>query len=377
MNIAIDLPHNGRRGIARYAEELVCALVRRFPNDRFIAYRLAERDGGLLAGVTAPNLEHRTVEAASFAAALGRDHPDVLHLMEYCHPFFNPSSLLVPELSGMRIVASVFDMIPLLFPGHYAPLAAQMQDYFRPLIAGTAVFLVDSHSVRNDALRLWGIAPWRVAVSYPAVDRSLFHPGYSQPQVDEAVQRHSLQYPYFLYVGGVDWRKNVPGLIRGFSRFLQNRPDSAALLALAGAHFTPGSPAFAGAVARLVNSCGLSDRVRYLGYVARNDLPLLYRGAVGLVLPSFYEGFGLPLLEAMSCGTPVVGGRNSSQVEVVGGHGLLVDPESPYEIASAMEQICDTRFRGMMVQLGLRRAAEFKVDNMADEVMGVYRRVVA
>jgi glycosyltransferase involved in cell wall biosynthesis len=172
--------------------------------------------------------------------------------------------------------------------------------------------------------------------------------------------------PYLLAVGTVQPRKNLLGLLRAH-RILLDAIGGEVQLVLAG------RPAWGkGAVERELRRLGLAPHVRLLGYITDDDLAALYSGALAYVQPSLYEGFGLTVLEAMACGVPVVASNTSSLPEVVGGAGLLVDPNDPHDIASAVGRLIDKpHLRAELSAAGRRRAAEFSWDHCARETLTV------
>jgi glycosyltransferase involved in cell wall biosynthesis len=223
-----------------------------------------------------------------------------------------------------------------------------------------------SHSTAADLQRIYGLPPERVQVVYEGVD-SRFRPVRDPDRLADTRRRYALDArPYLLAVGTVQPRKNLLGLLRA-QRVLLDSMGSGVQLVLAG------RPAWGkGEAEREVRRLDLTSSVRLLGYVGDDDLPALYSGALAYVQPSFYEGFGLTVLEAMACGTPVVASNTSSLPEVVGGAGLLVDTNNPREIASALNRLIDKpALRAELAVAGPRRAAEFTWDRCARETLAV------
>src|SRR5205085_12488654 len=157
--------------------------------------------------------------------------------------------------------------------------------------------------------------------------------------------------PYSLYVGNLEPRKNLERLIEAFARV----PAKDHQLVIVGNRW------YHGAVAeQKARSLGLNGRVKFLGYVPREDLPAIFSGATALVYPSLLEGFGLPIVEAMACGAPVITSNNSSMKEVAADAALLVDPRNVNEITEALTRMAeDGALREALSRKGLKRAAEF------------------
>src|SRR5213594_734742 len=174
--------------------------------------------------------------------------------------------------------------------------------------------------------------------------------------------------PYFLYVGNLEPRKNLERLIEAFARI----PGKEHHLVIAGNRWYHG-----GAAEQKARSLGLNGRVKFLGYVPRADLPALFSGATALVYPSLLEGFGLPIVEAMACGAPVITSNNSSMREVAGGAAVLVDPRDVAEITEAMARIAeDGLLRQELSAKGLKRAAEFDWKKTAELTLKAYQEAL-
>jgi glycosyltransferase involved in cell wall biosynthesis len=178
--------------------------------------------------------------------------------------------------------------------------------------------------------------------------------------------------PYLLYLGGFSHRKNVSTVLQAFARITEPFPQVDLLLA--------GSPppAEKRTLLRIARDLNLGERVVWLGYVAPDDLPGLYAWSEGFVYPSLYEGFGLPVLEAMQFGAPVITTRKGSIPEVMGDIGLAVDPGSPAQVADAMAALLSDP--GLLQRLrrdGQRRASEFSWERCAEETAAVYTQVLA
>jgi glycosyltransferase involved in cell wall biosynthesis len=285
---------------------------------------------------------------------------DVVH---YPHP------QVCPQRRGARIV-TFYDLLPLSHPVHYP--AAEWVERFRrdaPQAARQAdAIIAISHYTKAELIRLLSVPPEQITVVHLGVD-PVFQPG-SPEDVAALRRRLGLPRPYFLFVGTAEPRKNLPHLLEAVAR-CQAAGLKGMDLVLAGTR-SWGTAAAQTRVAEL----GMEDMVRFPGYVAERDLPALYSGAEAFVLPSLTEGFGMPLLEAMACGTPVVGSRTTSIPEVVGDAGLLFDPEDVEDLASALTRVVtDSALRVALVARGRARAAQFSWERTAKETLAVYEAV--
>lgn len=291
---------------------------------------------------------------------------DIFHSTNYFLPLF-----LKP---GVKAVATVHDLIPLKFP-HFTPRAwkTRLHPIFRRVLSRSIrradrVITVSGHT-RRDLVADLGLSPEKIAVVYNGIDEA-YRPLTEAEARPLLKDRPGWAEPYLLYVGRFDPYKNVVGLLRAFAIFLRGRFDGPRLVLAS--DLDPRYPEAAEAVSEL----GLSSRVVFLGGVDEEELVALYNRARILVLPSLYEGFGLPPLEAMACGTPVIVSDRGSLPEVVGEAGLLVDPENPEAIAAAIGKLWDSEeLRSGFRKRGLARAREFPWERTAAETLKVYREL--
>jgi glycosyltransferase involved in cell wall biosynthesis len=238
------------------------------------------------------------------------------------------------------------------------------------------VVLADSESTRSDVTELLGVAPDRVWVIYPGVDGH-FRRVHNQDALAAVRRRYHLPERFVLSVGTLQPRKNFERLIEAYAQVrssvppLRGRASSNVDLVIAG-----GTGWMYDGIYRRVEELRLQGQVHFPGYVADEDLPALYSLADLFVFPSLYEGFGLPVLEAMACGTPVVTSNTSSLPEVVGDAGLTVDPHDVEALAEAMRQLLgDVGLRDAMVQRGLLQARQFTWSGAAEQLLRVYREL--
>jgi glycosyltransferase involved in cell wall biosynthesis len=238
--------------------------------------------------------------------------------------------------------------------------------------------LADSRATKEDLIELYDTAPDKITVLYSGVD-SRFTPEAQAGEAERIRQRYKLGHqPVILGLGTLQPRKNYSRLISAFakiadvSRRLDGRPINHNLVVVGKKGWLFDS--IIADAARL----GVRTRVIFPGFVDDEDLPALYRTADLFVFPSLYEGFGLPPLEAMACGTPVVTSNVSSLPEVVGDAGLTVDPTDINGLANSMSRaLQDTRLREQMIQRGLERAAEFTWLRAAQQLCQVYQEMSA
>jgi len=227
-----------------------------------------------------------------------------------------------------------------------------------------------SENVRDLTREKFGVEDERLCVVYNGVSER-FRP-LPADQVKRALrQDFHIDRSYFLYAGNLQQRKNVGRLIRAYAEFV-HITDNDTLLVLAGSKDQVAEDYDA-----LILTLGLEERVMRLGHVPHEDLPVLYCGALAFAFPSLWEGFGMPVIEAMACGTPVLTSRLSSLPEVAGGAARLVDPYSVEDIASGLDTLYrDEALRTRMAAQGLARAREFSWKKTARETHAAYRRAL-
>lgn len=282
---------------------------------------------------------------------------DVLH---------GPAFLIPTRRTRVPKVVTIHDLVAFTHP---KTIPAKYALYMRALIrratrAAIRVITV-SESVRQEVVARFAIDPARV-IAIPHGVSERFRPADSAA-IDDARRRHRLERPYLLFVGNLEPRKNLPGLVRAF-RLVRERWPTALDLAVAGQVAWKSA-----SLVEELRAADVRDSVKLLGYVPTADLPALYSGAAAFVFPTHWEGFGMPVLEALACGTPVVASRIPSIVEVAGDVVRFVDPENPESIARGIIDAIDgRRSRSEIAAKGIARAAQFTWSASAEATLAVY-----
>jgi glycosyltransferase involved in cell wall biosynthesis len=291
---------------------------------------------------------------------------------------FVPSHVL-PVIHPRCSVATIHDL-----GFHYYPEAHTLfQNVYlrwstRHNARASVLVLADSLATQQDLIRYYGLASSKIAVVYPGRDETLA-PVTEPPLLAAMHDRYDLQQPYLLYVGTLHPRKNLVRLVQAYARFLSQPAGRAAdpLLVLAGQKGW-----LYHEISDEVRRLGLGERVRFTGFVPEQDLAALLSGALAFVFPSLYEGFGLPVVEAMACGTPVICSQSSSLPEVAGDAALLVDPLDTEALAAALVRVVgDEGLRRELVQRGFQQARQFSWQRCAwetrDALEEAHRRCLA
>ena len=278
-------------------------------------------------------------------------------------PLFAPCPMIgtVHDFSGIH-VADKYDPARMFYIRKVLPFLVRRLDHV----------LTVSEASRTDIIEYAGVAPDKVTVTPLAADANVFYPADREAARAQVEDHFGVKGPYLLYISRIEHPgKNHARLIRAFDR-LKTREDIPHQLLLAGSDRERADEVHeAAAAARHAKD------IHFTGFVPNADVPALYRGAEAFLFPSLYEGFGLPLLEAMACGTPVAAANLSSLPEVAGDAALLFDPYDEEQIRDAIWRlISDDELRETLVSKGIKRASGYTWDRCADETLRVIRSVV-
>ncbi len=276
---------------------------------------------------------------------------------------------VLPAVCPTRSVVSIMDLAFLRYPETFPRQQRRYLEFCtRNAVRKADAVLTISESTRQDVIEMLGADPDRVFTTLLAADDA-FVPA-SGEQVEAARRRYGTGPMSILYLGTLEPRKNIPTLLAAFSQ-MHGKLGPECRLVISG-----GKGWLYDEVFQRIEDLGLRDSVRFTGYVPREDMPALYSSAGLFVYPSLYEGFGLPPLEAMACGTPVITSNTSSLPEVVGDAGIMVDPLNAEELADAMLRVLqDPALRSDMSRNGLERARKFSWERTAKQTLDVYQDV--
>jgi len=367
MRIGIDarLVHYRQAGISQYTVRLLNELAQIAPDDEFVVLQ-SRKDRRAL--VNQANFErrplwtppHHRLEQWLLPLELATVDLDVLHSPDFIPPFRR----------SCKSVITIHDLNFLLYPHFLTPQSASYYGQIDQAVRKCDHIIAVSESTKRDIVRLTGAPENKITVVYEAADPS-FRPIDDQAVLAALKQRLGIERDYVLFVSTIEPRKNVPTLLVAFKRLLDSY-HSPVNLVLAGEKGWLFEEVFA-----LVEKLELQGRVQFLGHVLPEDLPELYNAAKLLVHPAFYEGFGLPPLEAMACGTPVVVSNTSALPEIVGDAAQLVDPTDADGMAVAIWRVLsDETLQRRMSEKGLRRARRFSWKKAALETLDIYHRLV-
>jgi glycosyltransferase involved in cell wall biosynthesis len=365
MRYAVDAHAIGHHltGNEVYVRSLLGALVARSPDSEFIAYFSSNDAPPVLpAGIRLRRVAANPFLRLGFdlSAKLWRDRPDLVHV-QYTAPLGCP----VP------VVVSVHDVSFLEHPEYFSrERACQLRVTVRQTVRRATRVLTVSEFSRASILRAYGLPEDKV-IAVPNGPGSGFRPIAREAASARILERFELAAPFVLCVGDLQPRKNHAGLIRAFAQIVRAYPQFPHHLILAGK-----STWYAEKVREAARESGVSERIRFLGFVSDEDLLHLYNACDLFVFPSFYEGFGLPALEAMACGRAVACSCTSALPEVVDGAAILFDPYSIPEMVRAIADVLlSVELRTRMERLGLQRAAHFSWQTTAQKTLEVFSEV--
>jgi glycosyltransferase involved in cell wall biosynthesis len=385
LRIALDTRRVADFGIGTYIRNLVRALARVDEHNQYqlITTELAVPE---FSGLP-PNFEiaifPRTKRPSSSLAQIRYG----LFLRKLEADLFHIPLNAVPLLMPKPYLVTIHDMSTLLFSSQLGYRNRLRHFYLRRgLIRADRVMAVSMATCR-DVEAVLGIPASRMRVVYNAPD-PMFHAASTEdvprahgeefgypPEIQRVLDRYRIHYPFLLYVGRTNPQKNIPRLVEAFAVLrgeLQEHPVYRDLRLLIIGDEISRYPALRHAVIQ----SRVEDSVRFLGFVPIDTLRTFYQAASAFVFPSLYEGFGLPPLEAMACGTPVVCSNVSSLPEVVGDAAEIVNPENVFDIARGMREVLlDREKRSVLVERGFEQARRFSWERTAQQVLDAYQEI--
>jgi glycosyltransferase involved in cell wall biosynthesis len=367
-----------RRGFGRFARSLLEALGRAKPDQQFVVFVDEPSRDAIEVPDRFETVAVPVREAPSRAASADgrRRVPDLLAFGRAAAGagldamVFPTSYSFFPVWNVGRVVVTIFDALPLIYPELVFPsrrgrLFWSIKERFA--VRSADLILSTSNASRRDLLERYRLPADRVGLIGAAPD-PLFRPTAPSPASDAALMRYGILpgERFLLYVGGLSPHKNLPRLITAFA---QSAPSDVRLAIVGdfGDVFHTHVPELRAEVERL----GVTDRIVFTGFVPDPDLVFLYGRAIALAQPSLLEGFGLPPVEAMACGTPVVASSAGSLPEVVGDAGLFFSPTDLDGIAGSIARVTgDPAMRGLLSERALRRSRAFTWDAVALQLLG-------
>ncbi|MGB1253119.1 MAG: glycosyltransferase family 4 protein [Candidatus Promineifilaceae bacterium] len=365
MRIGIDLrlPHYQMGGISQYALHLLPALAALDADNAYTVLqmrkdavlRVPDVDNFRRANLLTPC--HHRLERWALSAELIPHHLDVFH-----SPDFIP-----PQWGGRRQIITVHDLNFLYYPQYLtAESRAYYNDQIRWAVTRADAISADSHHTRQDLIEQLDVPPEKVTTVHLAAN-PIYELAYDSAEIGRTLAKHNLPNDFLLFVGTIEPRKNVPTLLRAYYD-LRHDAGFDLPLVLVGRRGWLSDDVF-----ELIDQLQLQESVRHLTGVFDEQLAHLYHAASMLILPSHYEGFGLPPLEAMHCGCPVVTSDRGSLPEIVGDAGFLLDADDiPQWVDTLYHVLHDSDAREKMIARGYQQAQTFSWDNAARQTLNLY-----
>jgi len=292
---------------------------------------------------------------------------DVIHF-----PYFSPFFLTLPGKKLAKSVVTIHDLIPIKHLEHYPPgIRGRLRwEIQKRRLKKVEAVITDSEYWREEIPKLSGFPKEKIFV-IPLSAGEEFKKSKVKSQKLKVKEKYQLPDNFVLYVGDVNWNKNVTGLVKAFEIF--NFQFSIFKLVLVGKAFEDNNLKETQEILQLIKELNLINQTKILGYVPTEDLVGIYNLATVFCLPSFSEGFGLPVLEAMACGCPVVAGRTSSLPEICDEAAVLVDPYDINDIARGIKKAIENKEK--LGEKGIKQAAKFSWQQTANLTLEVYEKV--
>ena len=303
----------------------------------------------------------RTRIGLPLAILLSKEKPDV---------FFSPTHY-GPAFTKVKQVISIFDLAFVDFPEMFEKSELwKLVNWTKASVKRASKIITISESTKNHIVSEYAVARSKVTVAYPGHSEA-YHQISDKQKIAEVINKYAVEGPYVLFIGTIQPRKNLLRLIESF------RSLKGVKLVVVGKITGEGKQGWKyDEILRKPKEMGIENRVIFTGYVPDEDMPYLMNGATAFALPSLWEGFGIPVVDAMSCGVPVIVSNTSSLPEVAGDAGLFVDPKSVDHIEQALRLILtDAKLRQRKSKLGLEQAKKFSWEKMAKQVLKVLEEV--
>ncbi len=367
MHIAINCRSFSRKqftGIGRYASSLVASLSEIDEGNRYSLYTTRGRNE-VKSRITRRDASNFSVKSDWFKRGAVR----TLRSVDIYHA---PSPEIPPELNA-RIVVTVHDLIYKTYPqGHTQETLTLSEAQFQSFIPRCARIICSSRSTQNDVIRYFPEARNKTCCIYQGVDTNIFYPlaRWENTSAWKAAREKGVAGPFILFVGTIEPRKNLKGLLEAFAILKQKKVFDGKLVVIGMAGWKDEG------LAGFIEHLGFKGDVIFLGFVTNDELRVFYNLAEVFVFPSFYEGFGYPILEAFSCGAAVVTSNVSSCLELAADAALTVDPANPEAIAQAMGRILqDHGLKSALKNKAFARVQGFDNKEMARKTLRVYEEV--
>jgi glycosyltransferase involved in cell wall biosynthesis len=377
MRIGIDISRTVEEstGVGYYAKHLVRALARIDPENDYLLYGIfydCYPEGWKKAAIPR-SLNFRLHQKYSLSWLVrkrwenaGRHKEKLLGGIDLLHS----TAYTMPLLPRLPVIVTIHDLSFFVYPQHHTEANYQFVTRNVHQAARRASFIIaDSESTKRDIMRFLHVPEERIEVIYLAAGDGFDEKRYPET-IAQIKNKYRIKKPYFFAVGSIEPRKNLTSALISFKALTETKKIDYQFVVAGGKGWK--NEAFF----QVSRKLSLGEHLVLTGYVPEEDLPALYQGAEVFVYPSLYEGFGLPVLEAMSSGTPVITSNASSLPEAAGDAALLVNPKETFDLYKAMEAlVMDPALRAELKEKGLKQSKKFTWEKTALETLEIYRKV--
>jgi len=366
-----------RTGTENYSQNLIFALSKIDLRNSYRLY-LQKRDKEFENLPT--NFEKKVIAMPRFWTQIGlslevlKNPPDLLFIPAHTLPIIRRPNL--------KTIVTIHDLGAEFLPGFHTFFGREYLLFSTKYAVKNATALIAvSWATKKDLIEKLGADSEKIFVIHEGVDHERFKIQSEKGRVDKVLKKYKICQPYFLFVGTIQPRKNIEKLIQAFALIVKGRMPSKIKYPKS---YSPSSLQLiivgkrgwlAEEIYRAPKKFGVEGKVRFLGYVDSSDLPAIYSGCLAFVLPSLFEGFGLPVLEAMACGAPVILSKTSSLTEVGGNAALYISPNDVNQLADSMYKVLDPDLREKIAAKSLIQAKKFSWEKCATQTLEVFEKV--
>jgi glycosyltransferase involved in cell wall biosynthesis len=369
MKIGIDvrcLMQNNYSGVSWYTYNLLLSIFKLDKSNEYILFYNNSKP------IDMPRFDGDNIKYAGFnysnkIFSLGLQtlsKPEIDKMIGGVDVFFMPNINFAAFSSKCKRVITVHDLSYLKYPQFWTFKSKIWHKILlnKKIIQNADKIIAVSKNTKMDLINILGINEDKIQTVYEGVD-SKFKPISNKTEIERVKKRYKLPHKFILYIGTLEPRKNIESIIDAYNKLNINQD-----LIIAGSIGWK-----ADQIKKLAQK---NSKIKLIGYIGEEDKRGLYSLADLLVYPSYYEGFGLPLLESMACGTPIIAGSNSSQVEVVEKSGLLIDPYNVNELAQAMKFILEKdTLKNELIISGLERVKNFSWERSAEKTLNLFKNI--
>ncbi|MGB6463779.1 MAG: glycosyltransferase [Nitrosotalea sp.] len=383
---ALQTEQSRNRGIGRYSKNVINKILeidttddlKIFLNGNYkekINMRENKQSNIIILDYNTPksdvtNTENHLIQFLTYR----KSNLDILHVFSAFEGYPSTFPVITPYLERLNcmLCTTIYDFIPLHYPDHYLSDQKSKTAYYRNLktVYNSDILFVDSMSARTDAINILGINPNKVLYIGGGVSDSFFKiENLSPKEIDKIKKKYGIHGKFILYTGGIDFRKNIERSITAFANI-----EGSVLSNLSYVIVCQINDFDRKRLADLAKSNKVEDNVIFTGYIPDEDLNILYNCCEGFVYPSLIEGFGLPVLEAMKCGAPVIGSNSSSIAELIEDESLMFNPLNEQEMTTLITKIVtDSEFRGKSVAHSLEKSKQFSWYDTTKKILDTYK----